>query len=68
MKAIVRRGYGGPDQLEIRNVPDPRATAGEVTLRVRAFGINRAEQYFRQGLWGEVAPISGIECAGRVSA
>ncbi|HEY8977826.1 MAG TPA: zinc-binding dehydrogenase [Burkholderiaceae bacterium] len=66
MKAIVRRGYGGPDQLEIRNVPDPQATAGEVTLRVRAFGINRAEQYFRQGLWGEVAPISGIECVGEV--
>jgi len=68
MKAIVRRGYGGPEQLEIREVPDPVASPGEVTVRVRAFGINRAEQYFRLGLWGEVAQISGIECVGEVLA
>ncbi len=68
MKAIVRQGYGGPERLEIREVPDPRPAPGEVTLRVRAFGINRAEQYFRQGLWGEVAAISGIECVGEVVA
>ena len=68
MKAIVRQGYGGPDRLEVREVPDPQPTPGEVTVRVRAFGINRAEQYFRQGLWGEVARISGIECVGEVLA
>lgn len=68
MQAIVRQGYGGPERLQIREVPDPRPTAGEVTLRVRAFGINRAEQYFRQGLWGEVAEISGIEAVGEVIA
>jgi NADPH2:quinone reductase len=66
MKAIVRQAYGGPEQLQIRNVPDPVGAPGEVTLRVRAFGINRAEQYFRLGLWGEVAEISGIECVGEV--
>lgn len=68
MKAIVRQGYGGPDRLDIREVPDPTPTPGEVTVRVRAFGINRAEQYFRQGLWGDVAAISGIECVGEVVA
>ncbi|HEY9026947.1 MAG TPA: alcohol dehydrogenase, partial [Burkholderiaceae bacterium] len=68
MKAIVRQGYGGPDRLAVRDVPDPQPTPGEVTVRVRAFGINRAEQYFRQGLWGEVAQISGIECVGEVLA
>ena len=35
---------------------------------MRAFGINRAEQYFRQGLWGDVDPISGIECVGEVDS
>lgn len=68
MKAIVRQGYGGPERLQIREVPDPVATAGEVTVRVKAFGINRAEQYFRLGLWGEVADISGVECVGEVIA
>jgi NADPH2:quinone reductase len=68
MKAIVRQGYGGPEQLHLRDVPDPVALPGEVVVRVKAFGINRAEQYFRQGLWGEVAAISGIECVGEVIA
>ena len=68
MKAIVRRGYGGPEQLEIREVPDATAGPGEVLVRVKAFGINRAEQYFRVGAWGEVAAISGIECVGEVAA
>ena len=35
-------------------------------VRVKAFGINRAEQYFRMGLWGDVPAISGIECVGEV--
>lgn len=68
MKAIVRQGYGGPEQLRIEDVADPTAGDGEVLVRVRAFGLNRAEQYFRMGLWGEVAAISGIECVGTVQA
>ena len=67
MKAIVRQQYGGPEQLQIREVPDPVAVPGEVLVRVKAFGINRAEQYFRLGAWGEVAAISGIECVGEVA-
>ena len=67
MKAIVRQHYGGPEQLQIREVPDPVAAAGEVLVRIKAFGINRAEQYFRLGAWGEVAAISGIECVGEVA-
>lgn len=66
MKAIVRQQYGGPEQLRVCEVPEPVAGQNEVLVRVKAFGINRAEQYFRQGLWGEVAAISGIECAGEV--
>lgn len=66
MKAIVRQQYGGPEQLCVTEAPDPVAGQEEVLVRVKAFGINRAEQYFRRGEWGEVAAISGIECAGEV--
>jgi NADPH:quinone reductase-like Zn-dependent oxidoreductase len=38
-----------------------------VLIKVRAFGINRAETYMRRGAWGEVAPVSGIECVGQVA-
>lgn len=66
MKAIVRQDFGGPEQLQLAAVAEPVQRADEVRIRVRAFGINRAEQYFRQGLWGDVDPISGIECVGEV--
>ena len=33
---------------------------------VKAFGLNHAEIYFRQGAWGDVAKVSGIECVGTV--
>jgi NADPH:quinone reductase len=39
-----------------------------VLIDVKAFGLNHAEIYFRQGWWGDVAEISGIECVGCVKA
>jgi NADPH:quinone reductase-like Zn-dependent oxidoreductase len=35
---------------------------------VKAFGLNHAECYFRSGAWGDVAQVTGIECAGVVEA
>ncbi|VAW65942.1 hypothetical protein MNBD_GAMMA11-1376 [hydrothermal vent metagenome] len=66
MKAIVIKQYGDSDQLVLRNIPVPRPQMGEVLIKVKAFGINRAEIYMRRGLWGDVAKVSGIECVGRV--
>jgi NADPH:quinone reductase len=68
MRAIVIKQYGGPDVLAIEERPDPVPTAGHVLVEVKAFGLNRAELYFRQGAWGDVAEISGIECVGVVKA
>jgi len=68
MKAIVIQQYGGPEQLAIREVPEPQPAPGEVVIEVKAFGLNHAEVYFRTGVWGEVAKISGIECVGLVKA
>lgn len=68
MRAIVIKHYGGPDVLAIEERPDPAPLPGQVLVRVKAFGLNRAELYFRKGAWGEVAEISGIECVGVVKA
>src|SRR5262252_9250358 len=68
MRAIVIKQYGGPEVLAIEERPDPQPEPGHVVIEVKAFGLNRAEIYFRKGVWGDVAEISGIECVGMVKA
>src|ERR1044072_2312606 len=66
MRAIVIKQYGGPEVLQIEERPDPQPKPGHVIIDVKAFGLNHAEIYFRKGLWGDVAEITGIDCVGRV--
>src|ERR1700761_5595511 len=68
MKAIVISAYGAPEVLHLTDLPDPVPTQGEVLIRVKAFGLNHAEAYMRAGAWGEVATVTGIECAGVIEA
>jgi len=68
MRAIVIDQYGGPEQLQIREIPEPEPLAGHVVIEVKAFGLNHAEIYFRSGGWGDVAKVSGIECVGLVKS
>jgi NADPH:quinone reductase-like Zn-dependent oxidoreductase len=58
--------HGGPEQLVLSELPVPAPVLGEVLIRVKALGINRAETYMRKGAWGKVAKVSGIECVGLV--
>ncbi|WP_441247867.1 zinc-binding dehydrogenase [Kitasatospora sp. McL0602] len=67
MRAIVISAFGGPEVLTVTELPDPRPAEGEVLIRVMAFGLNHAETYMRSGAWGEVAQVTGIECAGVVA-
>ncbi|MGF1904653.1 zinc-binding alcohol dehydrogenase family protein [Aliivibrio salmonicida] len=68
MKAIIVTQAGGPEVLNIRNVTEPTTAVSEVKIRVKAFGLNKAETYYRNGAFGpinaEQAP--GIEAAGEV--
>ena len=66
MKAIIISSYGGPEVLTVTELPDPVPAADEVLIAVRAFGLNHAEAYMRSGAMGEVAQVTGIECAGTV--
>src|SRR5438309_5739086 len=40
MKAILCTRFGGPDDLELKDLPDPVAGSGEVLVRVRAAALN----------------------------
>jgi NADPH:quinone reductase-like Zn-dependent oxidoreductase len=68
MRAIVLDGPGGPEALQVRDVPRPTAAPGQVLIKVRAFGLNRSELHFRLGLgsFGSFPRIPGIEATGIV--
>src|SRR5215475_10686195 len=68
MRAILRKQFGGPDVLEIHEIPEPEPKAGHAVIRVKAFGINHAELHMRKGEWAEIADVSGIECVGVVKS
>lgn len=69
MKAVVMHEPGGPDvlRLEQRAVPVPQA--GQVLIRVEAFGLNRSELFTRQGHSPgvEFPRVLGIEAVGTVA-
>ncbi len=72
MKAVVFTGKGGPEVVEVREVPDPRPGRGEVLVRVRAAAMNRADLLQRRGLYppprGCREDLPGMELAGEVAA
>jgi NADPH2:quinone reductase len=49
MKAILARGFGGPEVLKLEEVPDPVAGKGQVRVVVHAVGVNPYDTYMRGG-------------------
>ena len=49
MKAIRVREYGGPERLELAEVPDPHPGPGEVLVRLSAAGVNPVDGYILSG-------------------
>ena len=72
MKAVVIRGIGGPEVLDIQEVPTPDPRGDQVRVRVLACGLNRADLLQTRGLYpapaGVPANIPGLEFAGEVEA
>ncbi len=71
MKAIVIGTPGGPEALEVKDVPAPEAGTGEVLIDVIAAGINRADVMQRQGHYPVPAgapEYPGLEVSGRIAA
>ena len=73
MRAVRFDHYGGVEALEVREVEDPVAGAGEVLVEVRAAGINPGEIGIREGRLHERWPATfpsgeGTDLAGVVRA
>lgn len=71
MRAVIAREPGGPEVLELTDVPDPVAAEGEVLLRVAATAVNRADTLQRRGLYPPppgASHVIGLECSGEVVA
>lgn len=71
MKAVVVTRSGGPEVLEVRDLPEPQPGPGEVVVRVEAVGINFADTMSTRGTYSGMPPapfVTGREFAGIVEA
>ncbi len=71
MKAIRVHKFGGPEVLQLDEVPDPKAGPGQVLVRIRAAGVNPVDTYIRSGSYALMPPlpyIPGTDAAGVVEA
>ncbi|HEY1176294.1 MAG TPA: NADP-dependent oxidoreductase [Phytomonospora sp.] len=69
MKAACFRRFGGPEVLEIDELPEPRPGPGRIRIAVRAAGVNASDWKKRAGLMDPGLPQTlGHEAAGVVDA
>lgn len=71
MKAVYIKEFGGPENLEICEVPDPpKPTGSQVLINVKAAGLNRADLLQRNGFYpapeGYSTNIPGLEFTGEI--
>jgi putative PIG3 family NAD(P)H quinone oxidoreductase len=70
MRAVRFTGKGGPEVVELAEVPDPEPGRGEVLVQVKAASLNRADLLQRRGLYpppaGYREDVPGLELAGEV--
>jgi NADPH:quinone reductase-like Zn-dependent oxidoreductase len=71
MRALYITRYGGPEVLELREVPDPVPSAGQVLIEVARSGLNFADIAARVGLYPDAPKppsVVGYEVSGTVKA
>ncbi len=73
MRAVAFSRYGGPEVLEVVELPDPEPGPGELRIRVAAATVNPADTLFRSGglangIQGAPPWVAGLELAGVVDA
>lgn len=68
-KAIRFDQLGGPEVLQMKDMPERQPGPGEVLLKVEAVGLNRAESMYYHGLYLQMANLPsglGYEAVGKV--
>ena len=71
MKVIQVHKFGGPEVLEIHEVPTPKPGPGQILIRVHAAGVNPNDTYMRNGTYAikpELPYTPGSDAAGMVEA
>jgi NADPH2:quinone reductase len=71
MKVVSISAFGGPEELQVGEVPTPAAGPGQVLIKVEAIGLNLGDAIIRSGRSGLELPmpfIPGGEVAGTVAA
>jgi NADPH2:quinone reductase len=69
MRAVVVEEYGGPEQVVLRDLPEPTPGPGEVTIDVAFAGMNFTDIRNRWGDGLGVVPfVPGVEVSGTVRA
>ena len=65
MKAVVLPEYGGPELLQVREVPEPKPGAGQIELRVAAASLNPVDWKQRSGAIHKYFPVEFPAILGR---
>jgi NADPH2:quinone reductase len=69
MKAILVRTCGGPEQLQVHDLPVPVPGPGQALVKIAAAGVNFIDIYYRTGLYKASLPAAiGMEASGTVEA
>lgn len=71
MKAILVREHGGPEVLKLEDLPDPKAGADQVVVRLKAVGVNPVDVYIRSGAYARKPSlpfIPGSDAGGEIEA
>jgi NADPH2:quinone reductase len=69
MKAIQVKETGGPEKMELVDIPAPQPGPKQALVKIAASGVNFIDVYFRTGLYKADLPVTlGQEGAGVVEA
>jgi NADPH:quinone reductase-like Zn-dependent oxidoreductase len=71
VKAVIVKAWGGPENLQLTDLPDPQPGPGEALVKVRYCALNRLDLWVRHGIPAYKIPLPhvlGSDVSGEVTA